>query len=111
MMLRNPRERVAAPDPIHERRRFFSGALSLASIDSGAAAAGSPDAAPVAFAAGTPDAALALVAAPFCALGCPTFAQPLTASATHAPARLANNVLSKRFLILFDSCSMNAQAG
>src|ERR1700744_4628712 len=83
---------------------FLSSALCSGVIAGGAAAVAS---AAGALAAGTLDAAAAAV----CASCWPTFAQPLTASATHTPARLAIFVLSKRFPILFDSCLVHWRAG
>src|SRR5258708_10117241 len=86
---------------------FLSGvpSSSAAGLTDGPARASEAGAAA---AAGAPDAADAPDAAPVCAPCCPTFAQPLTASATHTPARLAIIVLSKRFPNMFDSCFLLA---
>src|SRR5246127_161820 len=92
--------------------RYTTGGDFLSGVPSSAAdwtdePASAPEAGAAA-AAGTPDAADAPDAAPVCASCCPTFAQPLTASATHTPARLAIIVLSKRFPNMFDSCFLLA---
>ena len=109
MMLRDARQRVATLDAIHQWRRLLKRrALVSASLTAGLRVHRKPALQPLPAHRTQPTRP---TAAPVCAPCCPTFAQPLTASATHTPARLAIIVLSKRFPIMFDSCFFIGRPG